>query len=185
MPNNIKLDPHVEAMQMCIKHLYEKCIYYFLAKLVDVIEYANGLVKKAEKKPPVFIKFESEEKFKAGEFTAMPVDIKTIQEVLIDLRKHPNITIIDKENIKPEPQLEFYFNDKLIMSGSVSDIKGMICKDAKTRDINPIFSIGDSFVLGDFPEKGLSTKVRIIKMTTYIKQSSNFPQYKYYLEKYP
>lgn len=186
MPDNIRLEPHVEAMQICIKHLFEKCIYDFSAKLVEVIEYTDSLVKKAEKNPPVFIKFETEEKYRAGEFTAMPVDIGIIREALTDLLNHPSITITDKENRSPETQLEFYFNDELIMSGSVSYLKRIITNDNDTEDVNPILSLGDRFALGDFPETGQSTKVRVIKTQSNMKQSNGFPDtIKYYLEKYP
>ncbi|UOR13633.1 hypothetical protein [Halobacillus amylolyticus] len=186
MPDNIRLEPHVEFMQMCIKHLFEKCIYDFSAKLVEVIEYTDTLVKKAEKKPPVFIKFESEEKYRVGEFTAMPVDIGIIQEALTDLRNHPSITITDKENRRPETQLEFYFNDELIMSGSVSDFKRIVTNQDSTEDVDPILSLGDRFALDDFPKMGQSTKVRVIKMQSNMKQSNGFPDtIKYYLEKYP
>jgi len=185
MSDNIRLEPHVESMQMCIKHLFEKCIYDFSAKLVEVIEYTESLVKKAEKKPPVFIKFESEEKFRAGEFTALPVDIGTIQEALTDLMNHPSITLINKESKRPETYLEFYYNDELIMSGSVSDFKSIITNDDNTEDVDPILSLGDRFTLDDFPKMGQSTKVRVIKMQSSMKQSNGLPDtIKYYLEKY-
>ncbi|MEL3958228.1 hypothetical protein NSQ96_13145 [Caldifermentibacillus hisashii] len=185
MPDNIRLEPHVKAMQMCIKHLFEQCIYNFSARLVEVIEYTNSLVKKAEKQPPVFIKFENEERFRAGEFTAMPVDIGIIQEVLTDLRNHPNIIITDKEEKKRETQLEFYFNEELIMSGSVSDFKRIIINNSSPEDIDPILSLGDRFTLGDFPKMGQSTIVRVIKMSTNMKQSNGFPDMiKYFLEEY-
>lgn len=144
------------------------------------------MVKKAGRKPPIFIKFENEERFRAGEFKAMTVDIGTIQEALDDLRNHPsiNITVTDTDYKKPETLLEFYFNDELIMSGSVSDFKENIITNDSTEDVDPILSLGDRFTIGDFPEMGQSTKVRIIKMNSIINQSRYPDKIKYYLEKY-
>lgn len=185
MPDNIRLEPHVKAMQMCIKHLFEHCIYKFSARLVEVIEYTNDLVKKAEKKPPVFIKFENEKKFRSGDFAAMLVDIGMIQEVLADLRNHPNINITDKEDRNRETQLEFYFNNQLIMSGTVSDFRKVINNNNSPEDSDPVLSLGDRFTLDNFPKIGQSTKVRVMKLSTHMKQSNDFPDtIKYFLEEY-
>lgn len=185
MPDNIKIEPHVIHMQKYIKELFDHCLYVFSGKLIDVIEYANDLVKSANKKRPVFIKFESKEKFKDGEFTMQPVELGVVQSALNDLRSHPRIVIRDKAHKELETRLEFYYNNDLIMEGSVSYFKDIMTNPTNSIDEDLRLGLGDRFTLNDFPEEGISTKVRVMKLRTLSNQSNGKPNtIQYYIEPY-
>ncbi len=185
MPEKIKIEPHIIQMQKCIKELFEYCLLMFSSRLVDVIQYANDLIKSAKENRPIFISFESEEKYRAGEFTMHPVEFGTVQSALRDLRNHPGIVIKDRSQKKMETRIEFYYNDELIMEGSISYFKEIMTNPTNPNDEDPSLSLGDRFTLDEFPEKGISTVVRVMKMTTLANQSNGNPDtIQYYLEHY-
>jgi len=182
MPETINIEPHVINMQQYIGELFNHCLYMFSSKLVDVIEYANDLVKSANQRRPIFVEFESEEKFRAGECTVVSVDLQVVKNALNDLQNHPNIIIKDKSDIQLETRLEFYYNDSLIMAGPISHFrKIMTSPNDKILELG----LGDRFTLDEFPETGVSTKVRVIKLRTLSNQSNGQPDtMQYYIEPY-
>jgi len=185
MPENIKVETHVIQMQECIAELFNHCLFVFSSKLISVIEYANGLVKSVNKKRPVFIEFESEEHFKAGEFTLHFVDFGVVLSALKDLRSHPWIMIKDKTSEELETRLEFYYNNNFIMEGSISDFKEIITNSSDPKDKDPRLALGDRFTLDGFPKEEVSTLVRVINITILSKQLNGKPdRIQYYIEPY-
>jgi hypothetical protein len=126
-------------------------LYVLQVKLVEVIEYANELVKSANHKRPIFAKFESEEKFRAGEISVVSVDLGVVTNALKDLRNHPRIIIKDKVDNELETRLEFYYNDSLIMAGSISYFRQIMTNPTNTNHNEPKLGLGDRFTLDEFP----------------------------------
>lgn len=185
MSENIKIEPHVINMQQYIEELYYHCLFLFSSKLVDVIEYANELVKSTNHNRPIFAMFESEEKFRAGEITVVPVDLGVAISALKDLQEHPNIIIKDKAEDHLETRLEFYYKDKLIMSGPITYFRQIMTNPTNPNDNVLKLELGDRFTLDDFPEAGVSTKVRIVKIRTLSYQLNGQPNtIQYYNEPY-
>lgn len=184
MSEIIRIEPHVISMQQYVKELYNYCLFVFSRKLVDVIEYANDLVKSANHKRPIFAKFENEEKFRAGEITVIPVDLGLVISALNDLQSHPNITIKDKTDNKMETILEFYYNNDMIMSGPISYFRQIMTNPLRPNDILKL-ELGDSFTMDEFPQEGVSTKVRIMRISSLSNQSNGQPDtIQYYIEPY-
>lgn len=182
MPDTIMIEPHVINMQKYISDLFNYCLYMFSSKLVDVIQYANDLVKSANHKTPIFAKYESEEKFRKGELSVNVVDLREVISALKDLQNHPKIIIKDNLRSRVENRQEFYYNDKPIMAGSVNEFKQIMINPKSVNDLSKL-ELGDRFSLDEFPNKGVSTKVRVIEIKILISQSNGEPDIiKYYIE---
>lgn len=186
MPSKINLYPHVIEMQKYISELFNFCLLKLSSKLVDVIQYANDLIQAADRKNPIFISFENEEKYRAGQFSLHPVELESVYDAYQDLKNHPNIIFNDK-NQKEELEtiLEFYYNDELIMNGPTSFFKEVISNPTNPNDTDITLSLGDRFTMDDFPNQGDSTRVRVIRMVTQNNFSKVKPTIiKYFLESY-
>lgn len=183
MPETIKIEPHVINMQKYIRELFNYCLFMFSSKLVDVIQYANDLVKSSNHKRPAFAKFESEEKFRAGEITLVLVDLGVVISALKDLQSHPNIKIEDNSENKMENRLEFYYNDSLIMAGPISYFKQIMTNPTNPNENMIKLELGDCFTLDEFPQTGVSTKVRVMRIRKLYNQLNGQPDtIKYYIE---
>ncbi|MDQ0414050.1 hypothetical protein [Mesobacillus stamsii] len=154
--------------------------------MIEDIEYANDIVKSANQKRPLFISFESEEKFRSGIFTKYPVELDVVLSALNDLKSHPRIEIKDKNSGDSlETRLEFFYNNELIMEGTISQFREIMTNPNNPNDKDPRLGLGDRFTLDEFPKEGDSTVVRVMKMTTKTNQLNGKPDtIQYYLEPY-
>ncbi|MCP1124541.1 hypothetical protein NKR74_14715 [Bacillus sp. 3103sda1] len=98
MPNVIALEAHVEVVFLFINNLYEHFVYTIAPKLVHSLHTLNYLIKNNGGNRPALFEFNNEEDLKKRVYKVNPVSFQKFQEVLEDLKVHPDINIVMKQN---------------------------------------------------------------------------------------
>lgn len=97
MPELIDLDPHVNISMLFIKNLYENYIYDMAPTIIKSVEYMNDMLKRFSGRLPIFVKFETYDDFKRGNFNVELIEVNTYIKAIEILKSHPNITITQKQ----------------------------------------------------------------------------------------
>ncbi|ATY29078.1 hypothetical protein AB0857_06005 [Bacillus velezensis] len=97
MPELIDLDPHVNISMLFIKNLYENYIYDMAPTIIKSVEYMSDMLKRFSGRLPIFVKFETYDDFKRGNFKVELIELNTYIKAIEILKSHPNITITKKQ----------------------------------------------------------------------------------------